>query len=759
MPDTWFNHSDRGTRPNRLLVLLGLVLFGAGFVGQVLLEGQTWLALQIFVLERLRSLLILAFIPGFVLLIGYSALRPLRRRWGPAGEPSLVLSLALGWGLLSLVVWTMGALGSMTGWNLFAPITPLVVITIGLSVCTASLRPLGREIVVRYRRFSLTLLSAVEGRSRILSLIGTIVVGMILARLVLTAMAPSFFYDVLEYHLPDVRHWLTDGSLRPIVGNAYSEMPQATEALYAFGCLLEGSLICCAPKILNLYLAISTLLVMGAILRKFEAPNKHRLAAVLLFLCHPIVFILLADAYVGMATALFTTAAAFCWLRAGRQSRPLDLPLGAIFLGFAFSCKYPVLGIAVIGWFAVLVPLAPVGALPPLKKDWSRAKRVFLSIAILFLVFVAVYFPWLLRALVYEGRFFPPLTPPLFGSSDSAGDLAIRALMAEYHRPRLPFSLDYWQDLVSNLVKPGLLLMAPVLFYLISPRSDRRRRGLAAFVLVGYLFWNTVPNPESRFLAPLLPTMVVLGLLFVHDMGRGWRWGGRLAGLLLALWIAFLFSVQTIEAHRKHFYTAGWGAMSDGEFLRNQVGLTGDFFETLNRDLDEYRKNAMVLLLYEARSAAVTTDVVVESNTVFDACPLWERLIADDATPRKVLDDLRREGYTHLAVNEVELARLVATYPAREAREDPAYLAIRSWAQGEGNPDYLQVRRFYPPFYYYADSARLDEYLNRLDRFFALVRQDHPPIWTSRYGRAEMWISRLREPQKPNDAESGEGLR
>jgi hypothetical protein len=175
--------------------------------------------------------------------------------------------------------------------------------------------------------------------------------------------------------------------------------------------------------------------------------------------------------------------------------------------------------------------------------------------------------------------------------------------------------------------------------------------------------------------------------------------------------------------------------------------VTVEFFRTI-RDTAASQPNPRVLLLYEARAAALDPAIPVVSNTVFDRSPLWELLRSEKGgDPRWVLKELRRSGITLLAVNEAELARLLGAYPAQAAREDAQYrfVAARK-VQGSFNPRLLAFRRYYPPFACFGAPQTTADTEKRLDRFLEYVRSEHRPVWETVVGEppgARFWVSEI----------------
>ena len=725
----------------------------AALAWQAKADPAPWNAAGAFLLLKVRSALAAALAALLALLLGYSVLTPLQKRWGlggapsdPPGRPSLILSLALGWGLLSHFVWLLAAIGSATGVNLFSRWTPLLVFAACLLLSRNQAREIVLELAERSRLLSAAATSWTAGRWRLVLPPALVLLGLVVLRLFATALTPSYQYDVLEYHLPAVHALIRTGSFASAEGNAYLQMPQGAESLYAFTSLLEGGVGHFAPKLLNLCLALTTLALMDLLLRMFRVGSPLRLLAMLLLLAHPISFKMLADAYVDAGTAMFATAALVCWARSVRRPNRLDPLLAAVFLGFAFSCKYPVLGVAVLPFLVFLAPLTPPESLP-LGRGSRSIPALAGSMALLGLVAGVVYAPWLLRALVCFHSPFPPLTLPWFGATDE-GTHAIQTCMARYHQSISPFSREYLGSVVSRLPVAGVLLALPAVSYAFLRRAGPLRRGLALFALAGYLVWNTAPNAEDRFLAPLLPAMVALAVAAVSDLGRRVAPAGILAAGALGLWAAALVFSQAAAAFHYGIPQVASGVASPESFLEKTSGsVTAQFFRAIN-DTAARQAGPRVLLLYEARAAALDPAIPVVSNTVFDRCPLWELLRSEKGgDPRWVLEELRRSGITLLAVNEAELARLLGAYPAQAAREDAQYRFVAAGkVQGSFNPRLLAFRRYYPPFACFGASQTTADTEKRLDRFLEYVRSEHRPVWETVVGEppgARFWVSEI----------------
>ncbi|MBN1867930.1 phospholipid carrier-dependent glycosyltransferase [Candidatus Sumerlaeota bacterium] len=750
--------------------------------------SETDFSLWVRGLYHLRALLAVGLVPFFALVVGRRILRIRVGRVCGDPDPPLSLSLALGWGVLSLAMWFLGAVGTLTGLNPFSGWIAPVLFLVLLVYAARHADDVASAAVVRVR----SAFGAANSPTGVLWALVLIVA----VRYAIAALTPSFLYDVLEYHLPEVRHLLEEGSLRPIEGNSYSLMPQGVEMLFALGRLFEGGADAFAPKLVNVYLGLSTAALLVALLGRLGVSRAMRAVGALAFLAHWSAFDILRDAYADMATALYATAAVLCWVRARQEPNRLDPLLAAVFLGLALGCKYPVMGVAILPFFVVLVPLVPREALPGFLAQLNRPLRTAGVLVLLVVVFVVAYSPWLVRAWAIDRSLFPPLTVNVGYLGENSPALALRRFMAGAHRPEI-FTAWHMGAFVKRLyaladpmppVWPSRLwlalpcaaaiwILASVLAFGLHPRPDATRRGLAWFAIAGCFFWSSVPNASPRFLAPLIPLAIALGLSALPALGSFSDALRRIAQVGIFLWVVQLAGCQTMISFADGSIRAGVGTTPSRTVAARHMGPPVErFFDAVRRERVAAGPDARVLLLYEARAGAIDGPVVC--STVFDPCLLWEVLMSPDGTSpdgtspdgtsadgsdvRGVLARLRERGIELIAVNEFELVRLLKTYPASEARQDPAFVdAVSRPGAGLYDPALWKFRLYYPPFYYSglkgASEDATRERLKRLDRLLDVVRQR--TVWESGNGALNLWVARIDpgEPASQTNSRTPEG--
>ncbi len=703
-------------------------------------------------LKHLTAFLLGGLIVAQALVIGYGVLSPLRRRWGPPGSdgPSVAIALTLGLGLLSHGLWLLSAVGSLTGLNLFRTWMLWVSFAATLIIFRRACRDMWLALSARWKRDFKNLVTVPAYQP---VLIFTIAI-FVLFRLCTLAVVPSSFYDILEYHEPIVRQILGTGSLAPIEGIAYSKMPWGAHLLYAWASLIIGDLAPSALRVMNVWLALCAAFLVAVGIGKWRLGMAFRFLAAGVFLIHPITQTLLYDAYVGMAQTVFVTAGLICVIRALRLPNRLDPILAMTFMGFALGCKYPVAGVALMPVLILSACMLPREALPAFLRRRNHFIRIAGWMLLGGMIAGAAYSPWALRGLIIGDSFFPPVSGRWIGEAPTPQHAALEDFMRTSHAIEFPPGEGFIQRLGGNVSDVGWWIFLAVLLAAAVPSVERRTRFVGGVVLLGYLVWCLAPRGESRFLAPLLGGMAIVSVGIARDATRRWfGTAGYLILIPLAAWTLLNFFIQTREILSPGAYGAiiRRTALSDypvTQFRRGMMGeVTGDFYNTLQHSCQPGDK---VLMLYEARAAMVPPETSVRINTVFDPSPLWLLLQNDaQADPEAILEKLRLSGYTIIAINEAELARLLGAYPANAAYTDKNFQNLNKFISQGNAPslERLAFKQYYPPHYYFSrDSQDLLQTQSRLEALMQDLWQ-HPGPYSESIGPARLMIRRIATPK------------
>ncbi len=708
------------------------------------------------VLKHLAAFLLGGLVLVQALVVGYGVLRPLRRRWGAPGSdgPSVAIALALGLGLLSHGLWLVAAIGSLTGINLFRHWVMCASFAATLIVFRPACRDMWLAFRTRWKRDFKSLVTVPSYQPVLIFAFGLFV----MFRLFVLAVAPSFLYDILEYHEPIVRHILRVGSLTPIEGIAYSKMPWGAHMLYAWASLIIGDLAPSALRVMNVWLALCAAFLVAVGIGKWRLGMAFRFIAAAVFLLHPMTQFLLYDAYVGMAQTVFVTAGLICIIRALRLPNRLDPALAMVFMGFALSCKYPVAGVALMPVLILSACMLPPESLPVFLGRRNFFTRMAGWVLLGGMIAGAVYGPWALRGLIIGDSFFPPVSGRWIGEAASDQHAALEHFMRASHAVEFPPGMGFINRLGGNVSDVGWWIFLAILLAVAVPSVERRTRFTGGVIVLGYLVWCFAPRGESRFLAPLLGGMAIVSVGIARDATR--RWFGSMGYLILVplvAWTLLNFFIQTREIFQSARASQPYGALirrtalSDypvNQFRRGMLGeVTGDFFFALENTCGP---GDNILMLYEARAAMAPPYASARINTVFDPSPLWQLLQTDaGSNPETTLDKLRESGYTIIAINEVELARLLGAYPALESYDDEDLQALNKKINQREAPflDRLAFRRYYPPHFYFSnDSENLLQTQARLDALAQELWQ-RPGPYTENIGPARLMIRRIASPK------------
>jgi len=548
----------------------------------------------------------------------------------------------------------------------------------------------------------------------------------------LRTTTPSANYDVLEYHLGAVRHWLREGRIFRFPHLFYASLPFEAEMWYATGCFLEGNpLLPATPKLINFGLLLCNLATLFVLASALSGPRPFRLLACLIFAVHPLSSIGAADALNDLGLTWYAALACVVWLKwMMKRERPLFV-LWAVFLGLTVCCKYTAVGLIVFPAFLFLLPAAFVVLRDSARKSQTtdaaaprRRQYTFVQLvgdwALLGLIIAAVFSPWALKNWLHHGNPVYPLLSGLFPSPAWSPDQTSFYLEAHgrFDPSRLNNWLTYLSTIAHNLGRLGVWLMLAVAAGCIWKRKDVGVAALTAFVAVAIVFHSCLRGNPTRFLLPILPVAIALAARFIEQIHRT---GSPLRAVVIApfiLWIG-LGLLVAIDAPRwreiaPRFARVGTPVYAEAPaasdliaYLFSNMSRLEALAQALGPGVVESQRfineqtppDSRVFLLYEARIGCF--DRQVEAGSVFDKSPLVERAVGL-RSGSELLDRLRSEGFDYLYVNEFELARLMDTYTPKVAFERFNVIPVFSRsadirfaaAHRDLYPPYLQDHRF-----------------------------------------------------------------
>jgi len=655
--------------------------------------------------------------------VGRLALRPWR---GQFGSPLEFHCFAAGIGMAVLSHGTL-ALGLLGGWR-GEGFAAVGVAMAGAAV--AGFLPVRRKMPGD----ALQTKTPSGGRLAAMDLIALAALVVLAAYLGLLAALPPANYDVLEYHVGAVQHWLRGGRIVSMPHLFYASLPFEVEMWNAPACFLEGNpLFPATPKLINFGLLVCTLAAGYVLASKLCRQRALALLACLIVAIHPLTWVEMLDGVNDLGPTLYTALAAIAWLNWASGGRDVFFVLWAAMLGLAVCCKYTAVGIVVFPMAVILLPVAllmrqDAGAGGAVRR--SFAARLAGGWLLIGAIIVAVFLPWALKNVVQHGNPVYPLLSSLFPSPTWSPEQTQYYLAA--HGQTNPAHAAYWRALADNFGRLGVWLAAAVAIGSFLKGAGATARALAGLVALGVAVHSLLPGNPTRFLLPLLPVAAALAARLAE---QAYRVTPPLRGAVVApfiLWVGLAVAAGSGLIALKGSWATNFGVLglpvksespAAGAVLsyllsgtsRNYMmsGALGDDVVRSQRFINEQTPaGSRIFLLYEARIGCFARSVEVAS--VFDRSPLVERAVGA-RSGRELLERLRGEGFDYLYVNEFELLRILRSYgPQPFYAERVAQL---------GQPDVRNAAAWldlYPPFH---EDPRFAGCRPVIEEFLGLCRQ------------------------------------
>ncbi len=497
------------------------------------------------------------------------------KRVGPASAwagDRLLFSFALGLGLLSYGVFFIGLLGWLSGSVLAILIG--VCFACGLILIRMPERPhlqrafpsdkhLPSQPILPELPF-IALLVLINGMTWILCF--------------LPPLDLRLEWDSLSYQLAVPKIYWQEGKIRYIPFTHHAQFPSLMPMLYLIGLAVTGGMSATGDPSVSVakmfhwtyFLIIQfTLLIWGASL----SPRSLRagLIAASLFASVPVAHTEATTAYSDLALTAYIVLSIYCLSRADGDSR--WLLLAGSFAGFAAGTKYT--GLSAI----LFLPFYPLLSL------FIRQKVRWASVALSFLIAVAVASPWYVKNWLWTGNPVFPFAFSRFGGKNWSAEMARSYDLSnkEFGAGRdlrsvlfLPVSLTFNEVRSSPCArqwlgfcrKPGdcasqwkcrhfenqdipdislgpffLVFLAPIVVLLVSEPPPR-----LLFPLAGFLLWFSWWFWSAQYLRYLLPAIglvcyfsgVAADRLIRSSLLTGWI---VRIGTLVAITYGFLFLV------------------------------------------------------------------------------------------------------------------------------------------------------------------------------------------------------------------------
>lgn len=363
---------------------------------------------------------------------------------------------------------------------------------------------------------------------------------LVLSVLIMAAV-PPVSRDALTHHLAVPKLWIEHGSIYEIPHLDFSYYPMNLDLLYAIPMLFGNDII---PKYIHFLFALSTAGLIYAYLIQRTTSTLAWVGA-LLFLSTPVIVKLSISAYVDLGLIFFAWASIYhllAWARSPHS--PKHLIFSAMLCGLGLGTKYN--GMIVLLLLTLFVPIVYSRTT---GRDYFKVKGVLGYPILFFLIAMTVFSPWMIRNYRLTGNPIYPLYQNLIDRETDNSEISNMTM-----KPWLQRKLIYRESALETALIPvriffqgeddnprlfdgtlnPILLLFPFLLLIKRKKSDAKVKFeqllLASFSVLFLLYASFMVDMRIRYIAPIIPPLVVLTVFGIGDMLR-WANGIGTKGL------------------------------------------------------------------------------------------------------------------------------------------------------------------------------------------------------------------------------------
>jgi hypothetical protein len=566
------------------------------------------------------------FLTGWCLItmgVGRLCLSSTAVRFASRGE-GLFLSAGIGLAITGYAVFLLGVMESLYPFSIGFLLTSLTLLSVA-----GWLRPIR------------TALAAPSGRS-IWERLALILVGILLLACFALTLTPEIGRDALIYHLALPKLYLLHHGFYFIPGNAFTGFPLLGEMQYLLALFLRNDIF---AKTMSYALLCGTLLGIGLFARHVLQNQQFPSLSMLIFVSIPSVFAVSHTAYNDLFVAFFTLAAIYTFFRWSEDRLAAWLILCGIFSGSAAACKYTAL---------LATPLGCLGILYLANRNGTGARETLHRLALYVAAALIAGSPFYLKNWTMMGNPFYPFFYGIFGGRgwdpDQARLFDLLTQNLGMGRNLLDYLLLPWN--LSLLAKmdtdfdgilgPIFLLTLPFLAAL--RRWETPLRMILTYALLTFFFWASTAQ-QIRHLIPLFPLLaIVVGAILTRYQNRKY-----IFGLLLCI-VAGSLAFNGYHIAREFIKISplrvAVGLESRDQFLSRTLP-TYTMYRFVNQALPS---DARIFLLY-MKNYTFLCERDCYADEMFEAHTI-QKILREEASPDRVRNRLKTEGFTHLLYNE-----------------------------------------------------------------------------------------------------------
>jgi len=548
---------------------------------------------------------------------------------------SFVLSLGLGFWVLTLVLFFMGFLGLYH----VAAFYGLIILALGAGFGFRRTDLNSWRQGLREWKFSSIFSSP-------FSLLLTFLIGVVS----IMCFVPEVFYDSLVYHLGLPQLFLNSGSIVNTPNVYFSRFPMHMHMLYVLGLGVDGASL---AKLLNLSVLLAGLGGLYSLCKRLGYPKAGVIGA-LIIVSVPVV------QYNNWSTAIDSAMGGYfvlailaftLWRQSGSTSHRWLL-ISGILAGCVFAIKYS--GVVALFSFAALLFIS----------SWREfGRKFFIRYLFFFGAVTAVMSPYLIRNAVWTGNPFYPILSSVFESENLSveriererGLIAGYKLRSLWDVPRLPWILTMKDISSFNFIGPLILSLFPVLFWV-----PWRKNGDLLFYGTVFLVYFAFALVFTREIRYLLPGFFILGGALGIGLVQARKFfpvGGSLLGV--GLFFGVLYHIFWIFQYIQSSYQPAkvvTGTESRHSYRsRYHSGLNPWPASVMIPELEKLPRESKIYIVGDEKVYGINRPFIY--NTVHDYTPLviWAN---ESENEIDLLNKLKSEGVTHFLFNFPESTRL-----------------------------------------------------------------------------------------------------